>query len=59
MKVSPKAAIQPYIASAVAAPIPDTSPTHLPKLNVRLIHKIPIGPTGAAIANPMISPLYR
>lgn len=52
-KVSPKAAIAPNNASAVAAPSPVTNPDQRPLTSVRLMHKIPIGPTGAAIEKPI------
>ena len=57
IKVSPNAATKPYRESAVAAPKPDNKPTTLPDDKVRLMHSIPIGPTGAAIEKPMIRPL--
>ena len=56
IKVNPKAAIAPYIASAVAAPKPEMKPARRPSAKVRRMHKIPIGPTGAAIVTPIRIP---
>src|SRR5260221_7817311 len=56
IKVSPKPAIQPYTASADAAPRPDTSPAARPCASVRRMHSTPIGPTGAAIEKPISNP---
>ena len=54
--VNPKAAIAPYIISAVAAPIPDKKPVNLPLESVRRIQSTPIGPTGAAMDKPINKP---
>lgn len=51
--------MQPYKASAVAAPNPDNNPINLPEDIVRFMQRTPIGPTGAAIEKPMIRPLYK
>ena len=56
MAVKPSAAMQPYIASAVAAPSPDTKPTSRPIASVRRMQRTPIGPTGAAMARPRMKP---
>jgi len=47
------------MASADAAPRPESMPEARPWVNVRLIHSAPIGPTGAAIEKPIASPLSR
>jgi hypothetical protein len=54
--VTPKAAIDAYKASAVAAPSPDAAPTARPSASVRRMHNNPIGPIAAAIAKPMARP---
>ncbi len=59
MNVKPNAAIHPYTASAVAAPRPDTNPCTRPLDNVRLMHKIPMGPTGAATEKPITNPFRK
>lgn len=50
--VKPKPAAKPYSASAVAAPSPDKKPCSLLNAIVLRMHRIPMGPTGAAIDNP-------
>jgi len=57
MTERPKAAVQPYTASAVAAPMPDTKPGSIPPRRVRLTHIRPVGPTGTATEKPTISAL--
>jgi hypothetical protein len=57
--VSPKAAIVPYSASAVAAPSPIIKPRVCPSANVVRMHKTPTGPIGTAMANPIIRPFAR
>src|SRR4030042_304 len=47
------------MASAVAAPRPDSSPAAPPSASVRRIQSTPIGPTGAAMENPITRPLSR
>jgi hypothetical protein len=59
MKVKPNAAMHPYKASAVAAPKPETSPWSRPSASVRRMHSTPMGPTGAAMEKPIMSPLMR
>ena len=56
MAVSPNAAIAPYVASAVATPRPDASPTARPSASVRRMQSRLIGPTAAAMANPRRKP---
>lgn len=56
MKVIPNPAMMPNIASALAAPNPETRPDQRPSANVRRMHNTPIGPTGAAMEKPMIRP---
>ncbi|MBN1391854.1 MAG: hypothetical protein JW947_03515 [Sedimentisphaerales bacterium] len=57
--VSPKAAIKPYIASAVAEPSPETRPLSLPSLKVRCMHSSPTGPTGVATRKPTTRPFKK
>jgi hypothetical protein len=59
MKAKPKAAMQPYTASAVAAPKPEIKPWSRPSARVRRMHRTPMGPTGAAMLKPMMAPLRR
>jgi hypothetical protein len=54
--VTPKAAIAPYDASAAATPRPEARPTTKPDASVRRIVRIEIGPTAAAIPNPITNP---
>ena len=49
----------PAAASADAAPSPDTNPVKRPLERVRLMQRIPIGPTGAATVKPMSRPFNR
>lgn len=51
--VRPKAAMPPYVASAVAAPKPEMKPSQRPSARVRRMHNMPMGPTGAATASPI------
>jgi hypothetical protein len=47
------------IRDAVAAPSPEIEPEAQPLLKVRRMQRTPIGPTGAAIENPMTIPFSR
>ena len=55
----PKAAIAPYIPSAIATPIPTIKPAEKPNSRVLFMQNIPIGPIGAAIENPIIKALIK
>ena len=57
--VKPKAAIAPKIPSALAAPSPETKPENRPFARVRWMQRVPIGPTGAAIENPIAAPFIK
>ena len=47
------------VAKAVAAPRPVNRHARHLSFSVRLMHRTPIGPTGAAMEKPMMSPLIR
>ena len=57
--VRPKAASDPYNVSAAAAPRPEQRPEIFPNCRVFRMHKMPIGPTGAAIAKPKAKPFQK
>jgi hypothetical protein len=59
MAVTPKAAMEPQIASAVDIPNPEKSPDRYPLDIVRCKLIIPIGPKGAATIKPIIKPLTK
>lgn len=53
MAAKPRPAATAYMESARAAPRPTASPKKIPWVMVVLMHIMPMGPTGAAIARPM------
>ena len=55
--VTPIAPRNPYTVSALAAPSPVASPERKPRFRQRCTQSNPIGPTGAAIENPITSDL--
>ena len=58
-KLLPLALAIAFSASALAAPTPDSKPAQRPRVSVRCTHNNPIGPTGAAMANPISIPLNQ
>ncbi len=57
MAEKPKAAMQAYKKSAVAAPNPEAIPDRRPSVSVLRMQTIATGPTGAATAKPISAPL--
>ena len=57
--VRPVAAMTPYTASAKAAPNPTAIAPTKPNSKVLRMHNVPMGPTGAAIAIPIIQDFIK